>query len=222
MKVVDKEKEREEFDKTPEGKSGKMKKNAIQGVVIIVLLAIAYFCSHSPMMIGKPHPVQVGELTVTPGKTTVAEVLASGFQLAENQPNLKDMKVSYDNIISPATKAEAKTEYIAILLVRDGQSYGAVSIVNEGSAKQITECLISSISLSGAKGAAVSVDGVAWDDISPETLTEVDGKPSNTYQSAGDKQIRTVWSKGNYSLEIKTNDADGSLDMVTSKYKKKS
>lgn len=230
MKVIDKEQERIEKENTPEGKKLKLIRTIVLGVIVVIVAIFLYLSGHHPMFIGTPHLVTVGGFEVEPGKTTVSELAAAGFFLSDynmRQAEIfsngvdTDYQESYD-ISSPVEK---QSYYDMLILVKNGQQYASLSVVNESvSSATLGDCKVRSITIYEAdeESETASLDGVSMDQLNQATLTEVAGEPESISEdTASDEKITVVeWEKGNYFMELSMKE-DGTVYRITSKYEKK-
>lgn len=231
MEIVNKEQEREEQSRTPEAKRKKLIKNVVIGILAVIILAYAYLSSHHPMFIGSSHPVTVAGFTVKPGQTTVQDLTDGGFFLANmtsRDVTIKDGEITsgYSEAISPYVETEPYTYYTLLELVKNGQSYARVSVVNESSQKKkLADLQVREIVVNVDKEAATEaeLEGIPFEQLSVEKLTEKAGKPKRTTEDElddGTKMTVTRWSKGHFTMELEVLE-DGSVHGFTSDYEKK-
>lgn len=230
MKVVDREQERIEKANTPKGKVSKKLSTALTVVVVIAAAVFIYLSSHHPMFIGSPHMVSVGGVTVEPGKTTVGEMSAAGFSLADfsmRKTNISGGQVSsgYEEMFDTSSPVEARSYYDMLRLIKDGEAYASLSVVNESpSSATLADCKVRSITVFATDEEAMtaSIDGISADGLTQESLSKVAGEPNKVGDSSfsGEKKTVAKWEKGYYSMELSLNE-DGTFYSFVSKYEKK-
>ena len=230
MKIVDKEQERIEKANTPEGKKSKRRSSALTAVAVIVFAVFLYLSGHHPMFIGTPHIVTVDGFAVEPGKTTVGELGAAGFFVSDfsmRKTNISGGQVTsgYMEAFELSTPVEAKSYYDMLRLVKDGEAYASLSVVNESSsAATLADCKVRSITVHSTDEAAMtaSIDGIPMEGLTQESLAGAAGEPERVSDSSlsGEKKIAAKWEKGNYSMELTMNE-DGTAYSFVSKYEKK-
>lgn len=230
MNVVDKEQERIEKAKTPEGKKAKQLKTLATVAVVVIAAVYLYLSGHHPMFIGTPHIVSVGGITIEPGKTTVAELGAAGFYVSDfsmrkTQISGGQVTSGYAEAFDPSTPVDSKSYYNMLRLIKDGEAYASLSVVNESSsAKTLADCKVRSITVyaSDEDAQSASVDGVSMSQMTQESLAAAAGEPKQISDSSvsDEKLIVAKWEKGNYGMELSTKE-DGSVYSFTSKYEKK-
>ncbi|MBD5393552.1 MAG: hypothetical protein HDR71_04630 [Lachnospiraceae bacterium] len=167
----------------------------------------------------EPYKLVLGSgVEVTPGTTTVQEMADAGYEFknAIGMPGLTEdgnVETSFNTkAYDIDMEVEGNTIYLGTALVKDGKKIANVSIVNRSlSEKPLAECIICDIEVGtdfeGAMDAVIN--GMAFGDISKDSLTEALGKPDIAYKT-GDY---CKWEKGKYSIDIYMND-DGSTDRV--------
>lgn len=229
MKVVDKEQERAEAAASPEGKKKKLIGNLALALVVVVLAAVVYVMNHNPAFTGTPHVVTVAGFSIEPGKTTVQELADAGFGISDFS-SLKTVitdgapVTGYTEVFDLTSETEAKSYYNMLKLVREGKSYGALTVVNEtSSAMPLADCKVREISVysSDEEADTATIDGIAMGQLSVEALTAVAGEPERTSDetNAEGKKTSTFWEKGNYSMKLTVKE-DGSAYVFTSSYEK--
>ena len=230
MKVVDKEQERIEKANTPEGEKSKRLSTILTVVAVAAFAVFLYLSGHHPMFIGTPHVVTVDGFTVEPGKTTVGELGAAGFMVSDfsmRKTNISGGQVTsgYMEAFAPSTPVEGKSYYDMLRLVKDGEAYASLSVVNESSSDAtLADCKVRSITVFSTDEAAMtaSIDGIPMEGLTQESLAGVSGEPERVSDStlSGEKKIVAKWAKGNYSMELTMNE-DGTAYSFVSKYEKK-
>lgn len=113
--------------------------------------------------------------------------------------------------------------------MRNGQGYAGIEVTNESSSsKPLAECKVSAVSIASVydyeNADKVVLNGVSIQDITPDKMTEVSGKPYETtdYKSYSDEAptgTEYIWKKHAYSMSVIIAD-DGSLYEISSKYEK--
>lgn len=230
MNVVDKEQERIEKAKTPEGKKAKQLKSIATAAVVVIAAAFLYLMGHHPMFIGTPHIVSVGGISIEPGKTTVGELGAAGFFLSDfsmrkTQISGGQVTSGYEEAFSLSTPVDSKSYYNMLRLIKDGEAYASLSVVNEStSSKTLADCKVRSITVyaTDEDAQSASVDGISMAQLSQESLIGAAGEPKKIDDSSvSDEKLSVAkWEKGNYSMELSTKE-DGTVYSITSKYEKK-
>ena len=230
MKVVDKEQERIERAKTPQGKQLKKAKALIVLGIVAAMAFYIYNANHNPLYIGSSHIVTVSGVTVEPGKTTVSDLLDTGFYIADNSVrgmNLSGGRITsgYDEPFSPDAPVEASSYYDMLRLVKDGKAYAYVSVVNESSrSATLADCKVRSITVyaSDEEANTASLHGISMDQLTIERLAEAAGELKKVSDDllSDVKRTEAKWAKGNYSMELTVNE-DGTVYSFSSGYEKR-
>lgn len=230
MKVIDKEQERIEKEKTPQAKRLKLLRTIVTAVILVIFAAFLYLSSHHPMFIGTPHVVTVGGFAVEPGKTTVRELEAAGFYLSDYtmmSTEIYDTEVisGYLEAYDLSSSVEKQSYYDMLTLVKDGQRYAGLSVVNESvKSAALADCKIRSIIIyaTDEESEIASIDGVSMAQLTQAALTAAAGEPASISDSTASDEKLTVakWEKGNYFMELSMKE-DGTVYSFTSKYEKK-
>lgn len=168
---------------------------------------------------GEPYVMTVDGTQITPGTTTVQELANAGYDLSDftGKVLVTDEDGSqhweYGYVYDLTADAEAMTVYPSIILVKDGVQIGMLSIVNDKQSEiPIAECKVVSVSVydDDLNHETASVEGVSFDDMSADTLTEALGKPKT------DTESKTEWERGDYSLVIEYE--DGHVSRIETDY----
>lgn len=168
---------------------------------------------------GEPYIMTVDGMQIIPGTTTVQELANAGYDLSDFTGKVwvtdedGSQHWEYGYVYDLTADAEAMTVYPAIILVKDGEQIGTLSIVNDKQSEiPIAECKIEGVTVhdDDLGHETASVEGVAFADMSAETLTEALGKPDT------DTDSKTEWERGDYSLTIEYE--DGQVIRVDSSY----
>lgn len=107
----------------------------------------------------------------------------------------------YNMVYDLPSEIEGNTINIGNVLVKEGQKAASVTIVNRNSqAKPLAECIISdsAVDMDCAENENVTVEGIAFKDLSVEKLTEVFGKPDIAYET----EDYYKWERGDYGIDI--------------------
>lgn len=168
---------------------------------------------------GEPYVMTVDGTQITPGTTTVQELADAGYELSDftGQTWVSDENgnkyLAYAYVYDLTADAEAMTVYPSIVLLKDGEEIAMLSIVNDKQSDiPVAECKIESVTVhdDDLGYETASVEGVAFADMSAETLTEALGKPKT------DTDSKTKWERGDYSLTIEYE--DGQVIRIDSSY----
>lgn len=173
---------------------------------------------------GEPYAVTMGGVDVKPGQTTVQELADAGFEFTDlggrSFTPVEDENGNkiylYESVYDLTSEAEAKTEYSMIIMVKDGEQAASVSLINESSESvPVSECIISYMTIDmGYKDAdKVMVEGVSFDQLSIDKLTELFGKQSGKLNDS-----TTRWQRGDYSLNLEISEDGGPQKISVSKY----
>lgn len=185
---------------------GKIGKKAACIALCILLGSMATGCTIGG---GEPYVMTVDGTQIIPGTTTVQDLADAGYELSDftGQTWVTDEDgnkyLAYAYVYDLTAGAEAMTVYPSIVLLKDGEEVGMLSIVNEKQTEiPIAECKIESVTVHNDDLGyeTASVEGVAFADMSAETLTEALGKPNT------DTGSKTKWERGDYSLTIEYED----------------
>lgn len=196
-----------------------------------MLLCMSIFlggCGKAPA--GTPHLVTIDGFSVEPGKTTVQELSDAGFYISDT--SMRKVAVSGGQVVSGyeeayelSSEVEPKTYYYMLKLVKDGQSYAGLTVVNESSSKAtLADCKVRSISVysSEEKADEAKLNGIAMKDLTVDALKESSGEPESEEEeeSSEGKSTVTSWAAGNYSMELTVKE-DGTVSSFKSEYEKK-
>lgn len=195
-----------------------------------LLLCMSFYlggCDKSPS--SSPYLVTVDGFTVEPGKTTVQELSDAGFFLSDSSKRKVvvsggQVASGYEEAFDISSEVEPRTYYYMIKLVKDGQSYASLSVVNESSSKAaLAECKVKSISVysSELKAEEAKLNGIAMGDLTVDVLKETVGEPKGEEEkeSSDGKSIVTSWSDGYYSMKLDVKE-DGKVYGFSSEYNK--
>lgn len=185
-------------------------------------------CSRAPE--GTPHIVTVDNFQVEPGKTTVQELGDAGFFISDS--SMRKVKVSgsqvasgYEEAYDLSSEVEPRTYYYMLRLVKDGQSYASLTVVNESSsAATLADCKVRTITVYSTeqKAEEAKLDGIVMGELNVESLTETAGEPDSSKEEDGENGKRTVakWQKGDYTMELTLNE-DKTVYSFSSGYEEK-
>lgn len=181
---------------------GKIESKAVCIAGCLLLIGMLTGCTIGG---GEPYVMTVDGMQITPGTTTVQELADAGYDLSDftGKVLVTDEDGSqhwvYGYVYDLTADAEAMTVYPAIILVKDGEQIGTLSIVNDKQSEiPIAECKIEGVIVhdDDLGHETASVEGVAFADMSAETLKEALGKPDT------DTDSKTEWERGDYSFTI--------------------
>lgn len=190
----------------------------IMAVVLVVMIMCLSGCGGS----GGPYTVTLGELQIQPGVTTIQEAADAGYGFNDlmggNLVREEDGSIStaYTKVLDLDAEAEANTVYTGLVMIKDEKRAAIITIVNESMKNApLRECKISAVTVSydDYEVEKAAIEGVAFDNVSGETLAEVLGKAKKTPKYG----YAYSWARGKFSLDIKYQE-DGSLDSVRSDY----
>lgn len=168
---------------------------------------------------GEPYVMTVDGTQIIPGTTTVQNLADVGYELSDFTGQTwvtgedGNKYLAYVYVYDLTADAEAMTVYSSIVLLKDGEEIAMLSIVNDKQSEiPIAECKIESVTVHNDDLGyeTASVEGVAFTDMSAETLKEALGKPDT------DTDSKTEWERGDYSLTIEYE--DGQVKRVNSSY----
>ena len=171
---------------------------------------------------GTPHVMMLGDIEIKPGETTIQELADAGYEFSDNSsvemvPEDEGFGYTwvYTQVYDLNAKAEARTLYSSVVVLKDGEVAAMISIYNEGE-KEITlaQCKISYITvyITYFEADKVAVEGITWDKLSAEALTEVLGEVT---RSTDDKVY--VWENGWYSLILRYQE-DGTIESIETNF----
>lgn len=191
--------------------------------IMAVVLAAMIMCLSGCGGSSEPYVITLGGLQIQPGVTTMQEAEDAGYGFNDIMGGTIVMgeggsgaSTVYTQVLDLNAEAEANTVYTGLVMIKDEKRAAVITIVND-SAKNapLKECIISAVTVSidDYEAEKAVVEGVAFDNISEETLAEVLGKANKT-PSYG---YEYSWKRGKYSLDIKYQE-DGSLESVRSDY----
>ena len=171
---------------------------------------------------GTPHVMMLGDIEIKPGETTIQELADAGYEFSDNSsvemvPEDEGFGYTwvYTQVYDLNAKAEARTLYSSVVVLKDGEVAALISIYNEGE-KEITlaQCKISYITvyITYFEADKVAVEGITWDKLSAEALTEVLGEVT---RSTDDKVY--VWENGWYSLILRYQE-DGTIESIETNF----
>ena len=191
--------------------------------IMAVVLAAMIMCLSGCGDSGEPYAVTFGELQIRPGVTTMQEAEDAGYgfndlmggTVVRGEDGSGAFTV-YTQVLDLNAEAEANTVYTGLVMIKDGKRVAIITIVNESAQKApLKECIISSatVSFDDYEVEKFAIEGMAFDDISEETLVEVLGKADKTPNYG----FEYSWERGAYSLDLKYQE-DGSLESVRSDY----
>ena len=171
---------------------------------------------------GTPHVMMLGDIEIKPGETKIQELADAGYEFSDNGgvemvPKEEGFGYTrtYTQVYDLNSKAEARTLYSSVVVLKDGEEAAMISIYNEEE-KEITlaQCKISSITVYSTYFEAdkVAVEGITWDELSAEALTEVLGEVT---RSTDDKVY--VWENRWYSLILRYQE-DGTIESIATNF----
>lgn len=223
MRIVDRDREQLEEENRLEGK----RKKLVEGLIIAVAATGFFFLAN--LMNGKvsafqePYLVMLGNVEVRPGRTSIQDLADEGYGFSDiggrkAVQNGEDISFVYSELYDLSAKADGNTVYTSIILVKDGQCAALVSAVNRKSTEvPLAECKVGSVCICGDyyEAELTSLEGVAFDELNVEALTEVLGEPESESES-GDSY---KWKRGGCYLVVEYKE-DGTLDNFRSECSK--
>ncbi len=228
MQIRDKEQERKNYENSPQGKRKNLISKLIVGVMAVVFLGVVYVMNHNPAYVGTPHEVTVDGFTIIPGETTGAQLYEAGFQISDKsmysmQLTPEGKPVGYTGYYSLDTEVEKRTYYYGINLIKNGESYAMLEMINTApSNKTVGDMKVKTITVVGKKKDVASLEGIPTNELTKEALIEKAGEPESETPTTGDDgEVRTElhWEKGNYEMEVTLNQ-DGTCESFQSSWDK--
>lgn len=224
MQVRDKEQERKDYENSPQGKRNSLISKVVLVVIAVVILGVVYVMNRTPANVGTPHEVTVDGFAIIPGETTGAQLYEAGFQISDKsmysmQLTPEGKPVGYTGYYDLGTEVEKKTYYYGLNLIKDGESYAMLEMINTASsAKTVGDMKVKSVAVVGEKKSVASLEGIAASEITKEALIEKAGEPKSETPTIGDDgEARTelLWENGDYEMEV-TLYQDGTCDRFQS------
>lgn len=227
MEVVDKEQQR-----AGEKEPGKKGSNLLVVIILIICAAflggLYYVDTYTLIFSGKPYTVNVAGAELVPGQTTAQDLQDMGFVVCDSRSKKLDVvdgevSSSYVDPISTSESVKGDSYLLMLKLVKDGQGYADLTIMNESSsAKEFGKCKVRSVTLYYGKEneQTASVDGISMTEMSLDKLIQSAGKPKGTKEKviSDENMTLTSWKNRSFNLEL-TVKADGTVYSVTSGYK---
>lgn len=211
IELIDREKQRQEKENTPEGRRNKKIRRCLGIAAAVIFFSIVYVINHNPNAKKDMVTITVQGVEIIPGKTKVQEILDGGFQLADQQ---------VFNIIDLETKAEANSYYTMIQLVKEKKEYGTVTIANDSNIEQeIPKCTVLKITVYDVDECAdeAEVDGIAMSELTYEELVSSYGEPLSKEESTYINGTEADWEKSGYYFKAHVG-TDEKIHYVQSSY----
>lgn len=210
-------------------KRGRKISNIIYVLGIIIVATVVYIYNNNPEIAGEAKTVQVGGFEVIPGETTVQDIADQGFDISDYTSRstqvVGDSVVSgYTEMIDIASPVEGRSYYNGLKMVKEGQAYASLSVVNESKVgNTLASCKVRSVKVYDSDEDAENavLEGIPMKDLTVKALTEKIGEAevSEGVDDAGEKRITSTWEKEVFSLEVVTDEA-GKVFSFTSSYEK--
>ena len=224
MKVVDKEQERIEYEKSPAAKRKSWLELLAALVFFLVCAGLYRVLPHIEIGGGKPYVIVMDGLEITPGKTTVQDLADAGYELSDTSAKImaseKDENGNtmffYRDVYDLEAEAEPRTLYASLVLVKGETQAAEVSVINDrGSAIPLSQCIVSEVLVRDRFTDAdkVTVEGTPFAQLTEEKVTEWFGKKERVFNTT-----TLIWEKGNYYFSVEI-DEDGTVKKLsTEKY----
>lgn len=209
--IIDREKQRQEKENTPEGKRAKRIRMCLGIAAAAIFFSVVYVINHNLNARKDMVTVNVQGIEIMPGKTKVQELLEGGFQIADQQ---------VQNIIDPEVEAEANSYYTLIQLVKDKKEYGTITIANDSNlAQAVYKCTVLKIMVYKSDEGAdeVMVDGIAMNELTYEDLVEKYGEPLTSEENTYIGGTEMEWEKNEYYFSVNVGE-DEKIQSVKSSY----
>lgn len=223
MKVVDKEQERIDYENSPAGKR-KQWLGLLGAVVFFLVTALLYrLFPNIEIGGGKPYVIVMDGLEITPGKTTVQDLVNAGYDLSDTTGKVMmnerdengEIVYLYQYVYDLTAEAEARTLYDSLVLVKGEEQAAGISIINNGTSSiPLSQCIVTKVTIYDycIDADKVTVNGTPFPQLTEEMLSELYGKQDRHYDNT------RGWNKGNYYFTFITSE-DGTVKSIsTDKY----
>ena len=140
---------------------------------------------------------------------TMQELANKGYEFSDQSGKELIMDESghtefvYAAVYDLSIEADANTVYVSIDLLKDMENIASISATNEQETKiPLAECIVNSVAVYNSDNHldTVKVEGIPFEQLSVESLTEIFGEPT----SSTDKS--TKWTRGDYNIQLEYND----------------
>lgn len=221
MRIVDKEKGW--FGREEDGENRGMK---LLGAIMVAVAAFGFFIlanllDGKTLIMGDPYVIRFGNVEVRPGRTRVRDLAAAGYDFSDlsivrASGDEDEASCVYSEVYDLSAKADKRTVYTSITLVKDGRCVAMVSVVNEKNMEvTLAECKISGVAVCPDyyKSELISLEDISFDQLSANTLTKALGKPRKVSE---DGETYT-WERGVHRITLELG-KDGSLERLKTEY----
>lgn len=168
---------------------------------------------------GEPYVVTLDGVEVKPGQMTVQALADLGYEFSDSSG--RELVIDenggstmvYANVYDLTYEAEAMTLYSLVDLLKDGEKVAGLSIVNDTESEiPLSDCMIVTVNVytNDTDYEKVSIEGVAFSDLSADSLKGALGEPQT------DTESKTEWKRGDYSLQVEYE--NGKVSNIRSNY----
>ena len=168
---------------------------------------------------GEPYVVTLDGVKIKPGQMTVQELADLGYEFSDSSG--RELVIDenggsamvYANVYDLTYEAEAMTLYSLVDLLKDGEKVAGLSIVNDTESEiPLSDCTIVTVNVytNDTDYEKVSIEGVAFSDLSADSLKGALGEPQT------DTESKTEWKRGDYSLQVEYE--NGKVSNIRSNY----
>ena len=221
MRIVDKEEGWFGREDEKENRGMKLLSGIMIAVAALGFFILANLLDGKALIMGDPYVIYFGNVEVRPGRTRVRNLAVAGYDLSDLSIGSGDGDESscvYSEVYDLNAKADKRTVYTSITLVKDGRCVAVVSVVNEKNTEiPLAECKIGGVAVRPDyyESGSVSLEGISFDQLSAQTLTKALGKPRKVSE---DGETYT-WERGVHRITLKC-EKDGSLEILKTEYSK--
>lgn len=203
---------------------GKIRKKAAYLAAALLLVSIFSGCGSDESSSdvddkGEPYAVKLDDVEIKPGQMTVQELADLGFEFSDSSGRELVMdengnsSMVYAYVYDLTYEAEAMTIYSTVVLLKDGERVASLSVVNDTESEiPLSDCKIVTVNVytNDLDYEKVSIEGVAFSDLSADSLKDKLGEPQT------DTDSKTEWRRGDYTLQL--NYEDGQVESIRSSY----
>lgn len=168
---------------------------------------------------GEPYVVTLDGVKIKPGQMTVQELADLGYEFSDSSG--RELVIDenggstmvYANVYDLTYETEAMTLYSLVDLLKDGEKVAGLSIVNDTESEiPLSDCMIVTVNVytNDTDYEKVSIEGVAFSDLSADSLKGALGEPQT------DTESKTEWKRGDYSLQVEYE--NGKVSNIRSNY----
>lgn len=168
---------------------------------------------------GEPYVVTLDGVEINPGQMTVQALADLGYEFSDSSG--RELVIDenggstmvYANVYDLTYEAEAMTLYSLVDLLKDGEKVAGLSIVNDTESEiPLSDCMIVTVNVytNDTDYEKVSIEGVAFSDLSADSLKGALGEPQT------DTESKTEWKRGDYSLQVEYE--NGKVSNIRSNY----